>query len=512
MILVSTVRFSIRLFKRANERADKKGNNAARTLIIGAGQAGIMTVHELEQNRQLRLEPVAFIDDDFSKTGMKLRGLPILGTREDIPKSINENRIEKIIIAMPSVSGNEIRKIINICEPFEKEVLTLPGLYDIIDGKVNVQKLRKIQIEDLLRRAPIQTNLENIHSTITGKKVLVTGAGGSIGGELCRQIIKGDPSEIVLVGHGENSIFEILEELKAKRKNNTDLQPVLADIRTKERISNILVHYKPDVVFHAAAHKHVPLMESNPIEAVTNNVIGTKNLVDALIKTGINNFVMISTDKAVNPTNIMGLSKRIAEIIVMDAAYNADRNFKVVRFGNVLGSRGSVVNTFKKQIVNGGPLTLTHPEIERYFMTIPEAVQLVLQTSVIGNGGEIFVLDMGKPVRILDLAKDMISLSGLEEDVDIKIEYTGLRPGEKMYEELFNKGEELELTEHSKIMKATNVVKHLPVELECRINNFTDFDYSKTDNEIVDEIKTFYKEAQALLNKADVNVGSNGYN
>lgn len=462
-------RFSVRMFKRADEKLAKKGDDE-KVLIVGAGQAGILIASEIEQTQYLNKTIIGFVDDDPAKIGMKIRGLNVLGSRYDIPSLVERYQVYKIIIAMPSVSGKEIRDIVKICESTHAEVLTIPGLYDIIDGKIDYDRLRKVQIEDLLRRKPVKTDLEGLKQLIKNKVVLVTGGGGSIGSEICRQVIRNDPQELLILGHGENSVFEIHNELCNKFPGKKII-PIIADVSDKQRLRNLFSFYKIDFVFHAAAHKHVPLMESQPYEAVKNNVLGTKNLVETSVEFDVGKFIMISTDKAVNPTNFMGATKRTAELIVLNAAKKYNRLFSVVRFGNVLGSRGSVVRTFKKQIENGGPLTVTHPEITRFFMTIPEAVQLVLQAFKLGNGGEIFVLDMGKPVKILDLAKDIVSLSGLKLGEDIDIEFSGLRPGEKLFEELFIEGENYIRTSNEMLFKSENIYRCFTPDFDRKLND-----------------------------------------
>lgn len=455
LIYLALSRFSIRIFKRAGEKLTSK-ENSQRVLIIGAGQAGLMISNEIEQSENLNQEIIGFVDDDPGKIGMRIRGINVLGNREDIPKIVTVYRIQKIIIAMPSLSGREIRGIIGYCENLNVEILTVPGLYDIIDGKIDYDRLRKVQIEDLLRREPIKTDLRGLRNLISNKKVLITGGGGSIGGEVCRQIIRNNPQELFILGHGENSVFEICGELNSKHPS-IKITPIIADVSDLQRLKNIFNNIEIDFVFHAAAHKHVPLMEAHPYEAIKNNVLGTKNLVEVCVEFNVQRLIMISTDKAVNPSNVMGASKRTAEMIVLNAAKKYKKDFSVVRFGNVLGSRGSVVKTFKKQIEQGGPITITHPEITRFFMTIPEAVQLVLQAFIIGNCGQVFVLDMGEPVKIINLAKDIVRLSGLNIGDDIEIIYTGLRPGEKLYEELFIKGENYSNTVNEKILISENV-------------------------------------------------------
>lgn len=452
LMVTATPRFLLRVITQHLESAPRP-DRVLRVLIVGAGRAGILIVREIQHNPQLGFHVVGFVDDDTSKHQMKIYGVPVLGTRDDIPALVRRHDIEQVIIAMPAVAGKTIRTIVEMCEHIPVPTRTMPGVYELLDGKVSVSQLRPVQIEDLLRREPVQTDIESVRNLIAGQCVLVTGAGGSIGSELCRQILRCHPAELVLVGHGENSIFLAHNELRTMYPAVT-LHPVIADLRFPERLHAIFHTYHPDIVFHAAAHKHVPLMERNPSEAITNNVLGTRNLLDVSLATGVEHFVMISSDKAVNSTSIMGASKRVAEMLVHQAAKRSGRPFVSVRFGNVLGSRGSVVLTFKEQIAAGGPITITHPEMTRYFMTIPEAVQLVLQAAVLGQGGEVFVLDMGDPVKIVDLARDMIELSGLEEGRDIEIVYTGMRPGEKMYEELFVHSEQHRPTVHPKIRVA----------------------------------------------------------
>ena len=426
-----------------------------RVLIAGAGAAGEMVVKEIRSNPQLGLTPVGFVDDDRSKLGLRLANLPVLGTLEETSQVAERERVQELIIAMPRASGAIVRKVVRAAYEVGLRTRTVPGLFEILDGRVSVTSLREVQIEDLLRRDPIQTDLAMVRRLAAGRTVLVTGAGGSIGSELCRQLVALEPKELILLGHGENPIFEILHELLADEPKPT-LIPIIADIRDQHRIQRIFAQYKPYAVFHAAAHKHVPLMEDNVSEAITNNVLGTRSVVDAAIACGTQHFVFISTDKAVRPTNVMGASKRVAERIVQNAAVVHQRHFVSVRFGNVLGSRGSVVPTFLRQIQDGGPVKVTHPDMRRYFMTIPEAVQLVLQAGAQGRGGELFMLDMGEPVRIVDLARDMIRLSGLEAGTDIEIEFTGIRPGEKLYEEMFFTHEIAEPTEHPKVLRARN--------------------------------------------------------
>ncbi|MEG4816459.1 polysaccharide biosynthesis protein [Microcoleus sp. K5-D4] len=488
-LLVGAIRFSIPALERWNQKPWKV-QQRDRVLIVGAGSAGTSLMQTMQRSPEVGLDPIAFIDDDPKKISKQIGRLTVVGNRCNIPEVVRSLNIGKVMIAIPSAPGKEIREIVEICQSIGIPTSTLPGLNEIIKGRVSLGSLREVQIEDLLRRAPIQTDTQKVLGLIGGKKVLVTGAGGSIGSELCRQILKCAPAEIIIVGHGENSVFNIqqeltkvLSELKKTSKTQTDitrLTAFIADIRLIDRLEYVFEKNRPDIIFHAAAHKHVPMMELNSPEAITNNVRGTKNLLELALKYNVENFVMISTDKAVNPTSIMGASKRVAEMLVLQAAKKSKNPFVVVRFGNVLGSRGSVVPTFKRQIAEGGPITITHPDICRYFMTIPEAVQLVLQAAVLGGGGEVFMLDMGEPIRIFDLAKDLIRLSGYEVGQDIEIAFTGLRPGEKLFEELFIPGEQYNRTKHEKILSlgnASRIVKEnidLEVEALCQAGDRND--------------------------------------
>jgi FlaA1/EpsC-like NDP-sugar epimerase len=448
--------------------------NPSRVLIAGAGDAGAIVLREMLSNSFLGYKVVGLVDDDPNKKNYSLYDVPVLGSRNDIPRIIHEYNVSNVIIAMPTAPGKDIREIVRICEEADIHPQTIPGIYELLDGSFSLNQVRNVDIEDLLRREPVVTDIKAVRDQLRGKRVLVTGGGGSIGSELCRQILRSEPSELILLGHGENSIFEISEELKIElskvtRAKKPVLKTVIADVRFPERILRLFRTLQPEIVFHAAAHKHVPLMEDNPAEAITNNVLGTRNLLTAAVATNVSHFVMISSDKAVNPTSIMGASKRAAELLVHAAARQSKRPYVAVRFGNVLGSRGSVVLTFKKQIAAGGPITITDPKMQRFFMTIPEAVQLVLQSSVLGTGGEVFLLDMGEPVRIVDLAHDLIRLSGLQEGRDIDIVFTGLRPGEKLFEELFVQGEKYERTKHDKIYIAANASSFIPDNLDASI-------------------------------------------
>ena len=430
-----------------------RGPKGSPTLIIGAGEAGNMVAREIRSHGELPYRPVGFIDDDPAKVGYRVAGLPVLGSRKDLPQIVRRHSIKQVIIAMPSAPGTVVREIVDLCKGLDVSLKTLPGVYELIDGRVSVRFIRDVQIEDLLRREQVKVDLESIAGYLGGKRVLITGAGGSIGSELSRQVARFKPAELLLLGHGENSIYEIEMELRANRPD-LELVPIIADIRDQNKIDRVFERFRPEVVFHAAAHKHVPLMEANPDEAITNNIFGTWNVASAADRYGAERFVLISTDKAVNPTSVMGSSKRAAEILIQTLNWRSKTKFVAVRFGNVLGSRGSVIPLFTKQIARGGPVTVTHPEMRRYFMTIPEAVQLVIQAAALGEGGEIFVLDMGKPIRILDMARDLIRLSWLEPDKDIKIEFTGIRPGEKLFEDLFTNDEKLLVTKHERIFVA----------------------------------------------------------
>ena len=458
IILIGGLRFSFRLLRGA--KSSRKGRALQepveiqkRVLIIGAGEAGAMLLREMQANPGLGLLPVGFIDDNPAKLGMRVHNVPVLGTCNDIPDIVRRDDIDETIIAMPTVSGKVIREIIAICKEAEVRFRTIPGIYEILDGTVTVSQIREVRLEDLLRRDPIAVDLEQVGRFLAGARVLVTGAGGSIGAELCRQIAVHKPEQLILLGHGENSVYQIQLEL-AKNFPCLNMLPIIADIRDKDRVKKIMEMRCPTVIFHSAAHKHVPLMECNPVEAITNNVIGTRNVATAALGHGLGRFVLISTDKAVNPVSIMGASKRVAELFIQDMARRNEAAFVAVRFGNVLGSRGSVVPLFQRQIAEGGPVTVTHPEVRRFFMTIPEAVQLVIQAAAMGKGGEAFVLDMGEPIRIVDLAEDLIRLSGLEPGRDIDIVFTELRPGEKLCEELFAVRERPGATRHEKILVA----------------------------------------------------------
>jgi FlaA1/EpsC-like NDP-sugar epimerase len=421
-----------------------------RTLIVGAGDAGNLLLKEIWRHSDADFNVIGFVDDDVSKHGMRLSGVPVFGSLAQIKELIRKHGIEEVIFAIPSAPGSAVRSIVDCCKKSQVRFKTIPSIKDIIDGTISVSQIKDVEIEDLLGRDPVILDEQGIKGYLTGKCVLVTGAAGSIGSEICRQVASFEPHKLILFDSAETPLYHIEKEL-ITRNPELRIIPVLADVRNKERVEALFEEFQPEVVFHAAAYKHVPMMEYNPMEAVTNNIGGTRVLADAAHKHRVKDFVMISTDKAVNPTNIMGASKRVAEIYVQSLTRMSTTNFATVRFGNVLGSNGSVIPLFKEQIKAGGPITVTDPRVIRYFMTIPEACQLVLQAGCLGNGGEIFVLDMGEPVRIVDLAEELIRLSGLVPYKDVDIIFTGLRPGEKLFEELLIDGEGIQPTKHKKI-------------------------------------------------------------
>ena len=433
----------------------RDGGKVKRILIAGAGAAGMKGVRELRGRADLGFDPVAFVDDDPGKQGHSIVGVPVGGTLGDIARVVQAYRIDEVVVAMPSAPGKVIRGVREACVAAGVPVKTIPGLFEILNGGASVAAVRDIEIDDLLRRGVVQTDIEAVRAQLKGTRLLVTGAGGSIGSELCRQIVRCAPAELVVLEIGENPLLTIEAELRkicAEAGVSTTIRPVVADIRDRIRIEEIFRAHGPRIVYHAAAHKHVGLMEENAAEAVTNNVLGTKTLLELAVQHGLDRFVMISSDKAVNPTSVMGATKRVAELMVRETARAAGKAFVTVRFGNVLGSHGSVVPIFKNQIAMGGPVTITSPDVTRYFMTIPEAVQLVLQAASMGAGGEVFILDMGEPVKIVDLARDLIRLSGFEEGKDISVTFTGLKPGEKLHEELFYESERVERSAHEKIL------------------------------------------------------------
>jgi FlaA1/EpsC-like NDP-sugar epimerase len=449
LVLIGGSRFALRILA---EQSMAKREGGKRALVIGAGDVGALVVRELQKPSQLNLTPVGFLDDDPAKQKHTIYGVTLLGKVDDLPSMIDLQKVDVVIIAIPSAPGQLVRRVNDVCRIKGIPSRTVPSVYELVDGKIGINRLREVDINDLLRREPVRVNDGAVGAVLAGKRVLVTGAGGSIGRELCRQVARRHPVELVLLGHGENSIFEIFLELLADYPGLA-LFPVIADVRDEERLRQVFEEHRPEVVFHTAAHKHVPLMEVNVVEAITNNVLGTRNVVQAALVHDAERLVLISTDKAVRPSSIYGATKRLAEMIVLHVAHESQRAFTVVRFGNVLGSRGSIIPIFKQQIANGGPVTITHPEMFRFFMTIPEAVYLVLQAASMENGGETFVLNMGEPIRILSLAEDLIRLSGLEPYRDVEISFTGVRPGEKMTEELWEEGTPLLKTSHPDIFR-----------------------------------------------------------
>ncbi|MCR5657637.1 MAG: polysaccharide biosynthesis protein [Butyrivibrio sp.] len=442
--LIFVSRFSYRFFRSIKHKSENKKNSTS-VMVIGAGEAGNVIIKEIVNSNFSTMVIRCIIDDDRSKWGHYIQGIRVVGGRDKIIECADLYDIEEIIVAIPSLSRSEMRKLLDLCKETNCKLRSLPGVYQLVNGEVNVSKLRDVEVEDLLGRDPIAVDLNQIAGYVSGKTILVTGGGGSIGSELCRQIANHKPKQLIIVDIYENNAYDIQQELK-KTHPELNLEVLIASVRNTNRINRIFETYRPNIVYHAAAHKHVPLMEDSPNEAIKNNVFGTFKTAMAAAMNGCEKFVMISTDKAVNPTNIMGASKRICEMIIQTFNKHYDTEFVAVRFGNVLGSNGSVIPLFRKQIAAGGPVTVTDPNIIRYFMTIPEAVSLVMQAGAYANGGEIFVLDMGEPVRILDLAENLIKLSGYKVGEDIKIEFTGLRPGEKLYEEMLMDEEGLQDT------------------------------------------------------------------
>ncbi len=449
---LSAIRLGLRyLHERAKTLAI--GENARRVLVVGAGEAGTLIVREMQRHPEAGLKPVAFLDDDGSKRQTLVLGLPVLGGLEDLPRVVARVRPHEILIAMPSAPGAIVRRVVTLAREAKVPYRIIPGVHEILSGKVSISHIREVDLEDLLRREVIRLNLRQIAAYLRNRVVLVTGAAGSIGAEIARQVARFHPQSVILLDRDESNLYLVERDL---HREYVDLQfhTVVADVQRKSKLEHVFSHYRPQVVFHAAAHKQVPMMEANPDEAVLNNVLGTRNVLEVAIQYGVERFVNISTDKAVNPVSVMGASKRVAEYLVEQAAAqraNTGQCFVSVRFGNVLGSRGSVVPIFREQIRRGGPVTVTHPEMTRYFMSIPEAVQLVLQAAGLGQNGAVYVLDMGEPVRIVDLARDLITLCGLEPDVDIPIEFTGLRRGEKLHEEVLTTEESTIATRHEKI-------------------------------------------------------------
>lgn len=489
-LLLGGLRMVIRLYYE-EFRAVESGR-LKRFLIVGAGNAGEALLREIHRMPVTQYDVVGFVDDDPTKRGINIHGIPVLGVVEELPKICEENNIEEVAIAMPSASHQQLRHVIQICSGTKVRFRTVPSITDIAAGKFRVSQIRDVDINDLLGREAVELELELIEKFAKDKIILVTGAGGSIGSEMCRQLCNFKPKLLLLIEQAENPLFNIEGELSTKFPY-LSIKSIICNITDKTRVEEIMKKYKPEIVIHAAAHKHVPLMELNPGEAIKNNVIGTLTVADAADRNGCKNFVMISTDKAVNPTSIMGSSKRVAEMYIQDLNRTSKTHFVTVRFGNVLDSTGSVVPIFKKQIAEGGPVTVTHPEMKRYFMTIPEASQLVLQAATMGQGGEIFVLDMGEPVKISDLARDLITLSGFRVGEDIEITYTHPRPGEKLFEELSIKGEDMQPTRNPKISIWKNIVMERE-SLRAGINKLVEIAQTQDHNKIIEKIKKLVPE------------------
>lgn len=486
VVIIGGSRFILRIINNMEKIEGNVKSEKKNILVIGAGDAGNLLIKELKKHSEVQGYPIAVIDDDLSKIGKKIGGVPIVGGRYKIAEVIKKYEIEEVIMAIPTIDIKDKKEIFDICKNYNVKLKTIPGIYEIVEGTVNISKIRDVNIEDLLGRDPIVLDMKGIDKYIKGKVVLVTGGGGSIGSELCRQVAKFKPKKLIILDIYENNAYDLQMEFNIKYPN-LDKEVVITSVRDRNKLEQVFERFRPDVVFHAAAHKHVPLMEANPSEVVKNNIIGTLNVAECADKYSVQRFVMISTDKAVNPTNIMGASKRVCEMIIQAINNKSRTEFVAVRFGNVLGSNGSVIPLFKRQIENGGPVTVTHPEINRFFMTIPEASQLVIQAGAIAKGGEIFVLDMGQPVKIVDLAKDLIRLSGLEQGKDIKIKYTGLRPGEKLYEELLMESEELDKTVHKKIF--VGKIQHYDFEeLKLKINELRQIANGSEDEKIFQAI------------------------
>ena len=487
-MFVGGSRFSYRLIRLIKKDfPTKEKRELEKVMIVGAGEAGEKIYREIYTSQNIYKEVVCFIDDDKTKIGRRIHDVLIYGGRHDIQEACDKYKIDEILVAMPSIDQKEMAEILNICKDTKCKIKKLPGIYQMVNGDVHLSDFKEVEVQDLLGRDPIEVNLSEIMDYVTDQVVMVTGGGGSIGSELCRQIAAAKPKQLIIVDIYENNAYDIQLELKHDYPN-LKLETMIASVRNTDKVNDLFKKYHPDIVYHAAAHKHVPLMEDSPNEAVKNNVFGTLNVARACDQYKTKRMILISTDKAVNPTNVMGATKRMCEMIVQTINKQSQTEFVAVRFGNVLGSNGSVIPLFKKQIKAGGPVTVTHPDIIRYFMTIPEAVSLVLQAGAYAKGGEIFILDMGKPVKIADMARNLIKLSGYEPDIDIKIEYTGLRPGEKLYEELLMKEEGLQDTPN----KLIHIGK--PIELDedslfDRLNHLKDEAYKETN-----DIRTLIKE------------------
>jgi FlaA1/EpsC-like NDP-sugar epimerase len=490
VLILAGLRMAIRLY--FEEFRTIESGRLKRFLIAGAGNAGEALLREIHRMTVAQYEVIGFIDDDPVKKGINIHGIPVLGNVEQLPQICEDKGIEEIAIAMPSATRQQLRRIVQVCQGAKVKFSTVPSITDIASGKLSVSQIREVDINDLLGREAVELHLDMIEAFAKDKVIMVTGAGGSIGSEMCRQLCNFQPKLLLLIEQAENPLFMIERELRMNFPD-INMEAVICDITDKTRIEQIFGKYGPEVIIHAAAHKHVPLMELNPGEAVKNNIIGTKTVSDASSKFGALNFVMISTDKAVNPTSIMGSTKRIAEMYIQDLNTTSQTHFITVRFGNVLGSNGSVVPIFKKQIAAGGPVTVTHPDMKRYFMTIPEASQLVLQAATMGQGGEIFVLDMGESVRIVDLARELITLSGFIPDEDIEITFSGTRPGEKLFEELSIKGEDMQPTRHAKIGIWKNIPKDRKT-LHKGIEKLVKIGVSQNHKKIVEKIKELVPE------------------
>ena len=512
-------------FYRGNLSGMSRNSDLKPALIVGAGDAGAIIARELKNHAGTGYDisfPVGFVDDDMTKKNQKMCGLPVLGNRRDIPKLVENYKISEVIIAMPSAPSSVVREVVDICYKTGVQLKIVPGLYELIDGRVSISQVREVQVEDLLDRAPVKVDLDSIAGYLKDRIVLVTGAGGSIGSELCRQIARFYPRKLIILDHSENSIYDIYSQLTSQF-SSVIVDPVVADIKDEFCMQTLFSKTKPHVVFHAAAHKHVPLVEQNAAEAVKNNILGTWNIVQAAHCNEVEACIFISTDKAVNPTSIMGATKRIAEMLVQSIASNSNTRFAAVRFGNVLDSRGSVVPLFKRQILEGGPITVTHPEMTRYFMTIPEAVQLVIQAGTFADNGEVFVLDMGEPIKVLDLARKMIKLAGLRPQEDIEIVFTGVRPGEKLHEELHSAEEGFNNTWHHRIYVVFPQINRKR-ELQALIEEIKSPEWSRTTGQleemlqrvipefrkggqqkkqkVLPEVETYEKSYQVFLNQA----------
>jgi FlaA1/EpsC-like NDP-sugar epimerase len=491
-LMLGGVRFATRAFRENYFPMLMKGSVDNHILIVGAGDAGQMIARELRQNRRLNSAAIGFVDDDKRKQKLRFQGLSVLGTTLELNAVCSAYQVNEVIIAIPSARGQDIRRIVDLCLDAGVRFRTLPSVGELIDKSISLEQLKDVDVEDLLGRDPVSIDTVKVAEYLKGKRVLITGAGGSIGSELCRQVSQFGPETLILFDQSETPLFEIEKEL-VQRYPQAIFTPVMGSVRDRDRVRRVFEEYRPEVVFHAAAYKHVPMMEFNPAEAVLNNVLGTKILADAADQTSVQHFVMISTDKAVNPTNIMGASKRAAELYVQCLAKTSKTHFVTVRFGNVLGSNGSVVPIFHRQIKAGGPVTVTHPEVTRFFMTIPEASQLVLQAGSMGKGGEIFLLDMGESVKIVELAERMIRLSGFRPHEDIEIQFTGLRPGEKLYEELLIDGEGALATPHEKIRVAGAVEKDSQ-RLEQELSRLFDAAREMKLDEVREELMTVVPE------------------